>query len=97
MGLPALLVGVLVVWVFVLVLDRRRDGRQTVVLGSDGLDADLGAAIVAALERKGVAATYREEDIDEEDGGGVQRGICCQNADAEVARRVMGEMLGTSH
>ena len=60
-------------------------------LGSDELTG-FGAAIVAALERLGISAEYREELIDEEDGGGVQRGIACRNADLEVARRVMGRV-----
>ncbi|MPZ68447.1 MAG: hypothetical protein GEU71_02845 [Actinobacteria bacterium] len=94
LGLPgALPMGVLSVWGTLLVLDRHREGNLIAVLGSDELDADLGAAVVAALERRGVTAEYREDVIDDEDGGGVQRGISCRHADRVVARKVMEQVL----
>lgn len=89
----ALPIGVVLMWMVLLTLDHRRFRNSMVHLGDSRLDAERGATIVARLQDIGITATYREYVFDEEEGGGVQRGILCRQNDVQTVQQVMAERL----
>jgi hypothetical protein len=82
--------GVVSIWILLLVLDHFRWRNGEVGLSRDGLDPATGASIVARLQEMGIAARYRENDDEDEEGRPyTQREIVCRQADAEVVWRVL--------
>ena len=87
-------VGVIAVWATLGALDYRR--WRSAMTGSWRTDKspESGREIVARLQRLGITASYEEDEIDPEEGGGTSRHVRYRNADEKKVKQVMREVWG---
>ena len=89
--IPAMVAGVLAVWIVMLVVDRYRYGRTFAGIGYGNLDPETGEAVARQLRDQGVFARYEVEYDDEEHE--VQRRIVCRRKDAGTVRTAIERAL----
>ncbi|MBA2427285.1 MAG: hypothetical protein H0V60_09435 [Actinobacteria bacterium] len=93
----ALPTGVVVTWLALLALDRRRWRNAMTNLGRGNMDRAAVEAAVAELQAKGIAATYWEERWEEDEvppgEPTLHRGITCRQADVKIATKGLDDQL----
>ncbi len=91
----ALPTGVVVTWLALLALDRRRWRNATTNLGRGNMDRAAVEAAVAELQAKGIAATYWEdrEEVEVPGEPALRRGITCRQADVKIATKGLDDQL----